>query len=178
MLILSFSLGMSMEVRRRQAGQVREGKLRYSLNRLFQVGRQGWRGSVTEARGISRREPLNFMPFLPETFNSPEKRRFRGRHHVHVRAGGPASQQPRGQFAAFSGGGSSAEPLWKTADKQIPAERTILLASPSWAWLHPFVPGLFFFRARRASLRSYSRTDRCVRRDRFLSRKGAYRSRP
>jgi hypothetical protein len=41
MLILSFSLGMSMEVRRRQAGQVREGTLRYSLNRLFQVGRQG-----------------------------------------------------------------------------------------------------------------------------------------
>jgi hypothetical protein len=38
MLILSFSLGMSMEVRRRQTGQVREEKLRYSLNRLFQVG--------------------------------------------------------------------------------------------------------------------------------------------
>ena len=37
MLILSFSLGTSMELRRRQAGQVREGKLRYSLNRLFQV---------------------------------------------------------------------------------------------------------------------------------------------
>jgi hypothetical protein len=35
MLILSFRLGMSMEVRRRQAGQVREGKFRYSLNRLF-----------------------------------------------------------------------------------------------------------------------------------------------
>jgi hypothetical protein len=35
MLILSFRLGMSMEVRRRQAGQVREGKSRYSLNRLF-----------------------------------------------------------------------------------------------------------------------------------------------
>ncbi len=52
MLILSFSLGMSMEARQRQAGQVREGTLRYSLNRLFQVGRQGWRGSVTEARGI------------------------------------------------------------------------------------------------------------------------------
>jgi hypothetical protein len=50
MPILSFSLRMSMEVRRRQAGQVQEGTLRYSLNRLFQVGRQGSRGSVTEAR--------------------------------------------------------------------------------------------------------------------------------
>jgi hypothetical protein len=37
MLILSFSLRMSMEVRRRQAGQVREGELRYSLNRLFSL---------------------------------------------------------------------------------------------------------------------------------------------
>jgi hypothetical protein len=34
MLILSFRLGMSMEVRRRQAGQVREGKLPSPLNRL------------------------------------------------------------------------------------------------------------------------------------------------
>jgi hypothetical protein len=37
MMILSFSPRMSMEVRRRQAGQVREGKFRYSLDRLFSL---------------------------------------------------------------------------------------------------------------------------------------------
>jgi hypothetical protein len=47
MLILSFRLGMSMEVRRGQAGQAQEGKLRHSLNRLFQVGLQGRQGSST-----------------------------------------------------------------------------------------------------------------------------------
>jgi hypothetical protein len=51
-------------------------------------------------------------------------------------------------LAAFSGGGSWAEPVGKTAHKWIPAEGVRFRASPSWFRLHPLVPGVFWFRAR------------------------------
>jgi hypothetical protein len=65
---------------------------------------------------------------------------------------------------AFSGGGSWAEPLGKTAHRRIPGEGVRFRASLSCCWsycllkqgieaisgfrLHPLVPGLFWFRAR------------------------------
>jgi hypothetical protein len=57
----------------------------------------------------------------------------------------PTTSRP---LPRFSGGGSWAEPLWKTAHKRIPAEGVSLEAPPSWSRLHPLVPGVFLFRAR------------------------------
>jgi len=51
-------------------------------------------------------------------------------------------------LAAFSGGGSWAEPLWQTAHKRIPAEGVRWRASPSGLRPRPLVRGLFSFRAR------------------------------
>jgi len=78
------------------------------------------------------------------------------------------------RLPGFSGGGSWAEPLSKTAHRRIPTEE-LLLRTPQ---LHPLVPGPLSFRARRASLRSYARMDRRVRKSRFLNVKRPERSRP
>ena len=51
-------------------------------------------------------------------------------------------------LATFSGGGSWAEPLGKTAPRRIPTEAVQLGASPSGFGPPPLVPGLFWFRAR------------------------------
>jgi hypothetical protein len=59
MLILSFSLRTSMEVRRRQAGQVREGKLRYSLNRLFSWFSWEWPHSSLMASARTEHVPVS-----------------------------------------------------------------------------------------------------------------------
>jgi hypothetical protein len=59
-------------------------------------------------------------------------------------------------FATFSGGGSWAESLWKTAHRRIPPpargqalrKESRWEASPSGFRPRPLVPGLFWFRAR------------------------------
>jgi hypothetical protein len=51
-------------------------------------------------------------------------------------------------LATFSGGGSWAEPLWKTAPRRIPTEPVRFRASPSRFRPPPLVPGLLSFRAR------------------------------
>jgi hypothetical protein len=51
-------------------------------------------------------------------------------------------------LATFSGGGSWAESLLQTAHRRIPTEGVQFRASPSWFRPRPFVPGLFWFRAR------------------------------
>jgi hypothetical protein len=59
MVILSFRLGMSMEVRRRQAGQVREGKLPSPLNRLRRTseGNAMWLGCWTGGEHVRTSAP-------------------------------------------------------------------------------------------------------------------------
>jgi hypothetical protein len=66
MLILSFRLGMPIEVRRRQAGQGREGKLRHSLNRLFQVGRNP---GTSMSKPLSRRS-RDFFAGIPHIYSA------------------------------------------------------------------------------------------------------------
>jgi hypothetical protein len=51
-------------------------------------------------------------------------------------------------LATFSGGGSWAEPLLKTAHRRIPTEAVRFRASPSCFRPHLLVSGLFSFRAR------------------------------
>jgi hypothetical protein len=97
---------------------------------------------------------------LPSHFNvSPANicpRAVRGRGRTHVLAVAPGSQPRRAaalratsrSLPTFSGGGSWAEPLWKTAHQRIPTEGVRFEASPSRFRPRPLVPGLFSFRAR------------------------------
>ena len=83
-------------------------------------------------------------------------RAVQGRRRTHVPAAGPASQPRRVYFRGSPevvhgptrSGAAGAEPLWKTAHERIPTERVRLRASPSGFQPRPFVPGLFWFRAR------------------------------
>jgi hypothetical protein len=98
------------------------------------------------------RPPCSADTILPSHFNvslaNISTRAVQGRRRyarTRRRSSIPTTSRP---LPTFSGGGSWAEPLWKTAPRRIPTEGVRFRASPSCFRPPPLVPGLFSFRAR------------------------------